>query len=188
MSIDLAPRAPAMNALRVRRILVATDLGEASSGALRLGAEVARAFDAELLIVHILPDLDIRGSVKAALGMEPGDLLERRAGEAERRLRHLESMLGSGHVHASVRCGSAAAEIVRLANDAAVDCIVVGSHGPTCPRGMGMSPVAERVRARARCPVIVALPAVDAERAGGTSASASRRSRSCRVPGRSAPT
>jgi universal stress protein A len=167
MSSDLAPLARKGHEIRARRVLVATDLGEASSGALRLGAEVARAFDAELLIVHVLPDLDIRGSVKDVLGMEPGDLLERRAGEAERRLRQLESMLGRGHVHASVRCGSAAAEIVRLANEAAVDFIVVGSHGPTCPRGMGMEPVAERVRARARCPVIVALPPVDTGPAGG---------------------
>lgn len=104
------------------------------------------------------------------MGRESGDLRDRRAGEARRRLRRIESMLGRGHAHASVRCRSAAAAIVRLASQAAVDLIVVGSPGAPGPRRAGVEPVAERVRARARCPVIVALTAVES----GAAADAAR--------------
>lgn len=142
----------------MRRIVVATDFSEASAGALRVGSDLARAFGAELLIVHVLADVEEPRSVKETLGMEPGDLLERRAGEAEGRLRRLESMVGGGHVHAAVRCGSAATEIVRLATETAADLIVLGSHGPASARGACGEPVAARVRERAGCPVIVALP------------------------------
>jgi nucleotide-binding universal stress UspA family protein len=144
----------------IGRVVVATDLSEASAGAVRLGSAIARAFGADLLIVHVLPDDDELPSVNDALGMKRGELLERRAGEAEGRLRRLESLLGHGQtsVHACVKCGAAAAEIVRLAKDAAADVIVLGSHGPAGRRGQCAEPVAERVRARARCPVVVALP------------------------------
>jgi nucleotide-binding universal stress UspA family protein len=141
----------------MRRVVVATDFSEASGGALRVGADLARAFGAELLIVHVLADLEEPRPVKDTLGMEPGDLLERRAGEAEGRLRRLEAMVGGGHVHAAVRCGSAAAEIVRLAAETAADLIVLGSHGAASARGTCGEPVAARVRERAGCPVIVAL-------------------------------
>jgi nucleotide-binding universal stress UspA family protein len=168
VSADIAQPAGLNGVVSIRRVVVATDLSESSTGALRLGSQIARVFDAELLIVHVLPDLDLGGSVKDTLGMEPGDLLERRAGEAEARLRRLESLVGRGHVHATVRSGSAAAEIVRLATESAADLIVLGSHGLRAPREAGAKPVAERVRQRARCPVIVALPSRggDASRSG----------------------
>lgn len=160
MSADIAPAARFPIGVAIQRVLVAADLSEASTGALRLGADIASAFGAELLLVHVLPEIDEPGSVKATLGMEPGDLLERRAGEAEGRLRRLESILGRGQAraHACVRCGSAVREIVRLAKEAGADLIVLGSHAPPALRGACAEPVAERVRARAGCPVVVALP------------------------------
>jgi nucleotide-binding universal stress UspA family protein len=160
MSADIAPATGRLADRPILRIVIATDLSEASSGALRLGSEIARTFDADLLIVHVLPDDDVPRSVSRALGMQPGDMLERRAGEAEGRLRHIESVLGRGRaqVHACVRCGSAATEIVRLAKEAAADLIVLGSHRSTAGKGACAEPVAERVRVRASCPVVVALP------------------------------
>jgi nucleotide-binding universal stress UspA family protein len=140
---------------RIPRLVVATDLTDASAAALRVAARIRAACDAELLIVHVLPDVEDPDAVET-LGMAPGDLLERRAGEAESRLRRLEALLGRGHAHASVRCGSAAIEIARLANQTQADLIVLGGDAPP---GMGVVPaVAERVQARARCPVLVALP------------------------------
>jgi nucleotide-binding universal stress UspA family protein len=158
MSADIRPPARHPDTGTLRRVVVATDLSEASAGALGVAADLARMCAAELLIVHVLTDIEEPRSVKDTLGMDPGDLLERRAGEAEGRLRRLESMVGTGHAHAVVRCGSAAAEIVRLATEAAADLIVLGWHGSTGTRGPCAEPVAERVREHAPCPVIIALP------------------------------
>jgi nucleotide-binding universal stress UspA family protein len=164
MSADIRPPQCLPEGESLRRVIVATDASEGSAGALRAASDIARAFDAELLVVHVLGDREEPRVVQDALRMEPGDLLERRAREAEGRLRHLESMVGTGHVHASVRCGSAATEIVRLATAVGADLIVLESHGPTTARGACGEPVAERVRERAPCPVIVALPPHDRER------------------------
>jgi nucleotide-binding universal stress UspA family protein len=159
MSADVGQPARREDGIPVRRILIATDFSEASRGALAVGSELGRLFGAELLLVHVLPDVDPARPVEDALGMEPGDLLERLAGEAEGRLRRIEAAVGRGHLHASVRCGAAAAEILRLAGEAAADLIVLGWHGATIRRDSCRQPVAERVRERAACPVLIALPA-----------------------------
>jgi nucleotide-binding universal stress UspA family protein len=130
---------------------VATDLGEASQAALRLAVAVTRAFAADLLIVHVLrapPDLssEIRG-----LAMTSGDLLERRLAQAEVGLRRAKAIAGDGHAHAAIRCGTAAAEIVRLANETDADLIVLGR-----PAAGGIpSGVAIEVERHAPCPVLV---------------------------------
>jgi nucleotide-binding universal stress UspA family protein len=135
--------------IRLRRVLIAIDFAAASDAALRLGADIARAFEAEVVVVHVLPDCE-DSAVEPALGMRTGELLERRAGEAAARLRHVEAIAGRGHAHGCVRCGSAAAEILRLAHEASADLIVLGQH-QGCSRS-----VAARVRRRAACPVLIA--------------------------------
>jgi nucleotide-binding universal stress UspA family protein len=154
------PRAPARHSSEppIRRVVFATDLTHASDSALTLAAQIARVFDADVVLVHVLPDHeDPRAS--DTLGMAPGDVLERRAGEAQGRLRRLEAVLGRGHAHASVRCGSAATEILRLATDVSADAIVLGAREPAASGAECVEAVAERVLARARCPVLIALPA-----------------------------
>ena len=158
MSADVGQPARREDGISVRRILIATDFSEASRGALAIGSELGRRFGAELLLVHVLPDVDSSRPVKDTLGMEPGDLLERLAGEAEGRLRRIESAVGRGHLHASVRCGAAAAEILRLASESAADLIVLGWHGAAIRPDPCRQPVAQRVRERAACPVLIALP------------------------------
>jgi nucleotide-binding universal stress UspA family protein len=159
MAADVDSRSDPSTGSPIRRLLVATDFSDASAGALLLAARLARAFDAELLIAHVLPERE-DPHAKATLGMSPGDLLERRAGEAGARLRRLESLLGRGHAHAAVRCGAAAVEIARLASDGAADLIVLGwQGGEGGPHGTCGEAIAERVRTRVRCPVLIALPA-----------------------------
>ena len=156
MSADIASSRDRAHDGSIRRIVVATDFSDASAGALRLASDLARTFGAELVVVHVLPDLGEVGSVKATRGMDSGNLLERQAGEAATRLRHLESTLGRGHLHASVRCGAAAREIIRLAGAVSADLIVLRAPGPTAPHGDCVEPIAVKVRTRAQCPVIVA--------------------------------
>lgn len=141
----------------IRRVVVATDLTRHSANALRLASRLAATFGAELLLVHVLPDRE-EPRAQETLGMSPGDLLERRAGEAQARLRHLESRLGRGHAHAAVRCGAAAKEILRLAAEARADLIVLGAHEPSAAGAACADAVADAVRARACCPVLIALP------------------------------
>jgi nucleotide-binding universal stress UspA family protein len=145
-------------AAEIRRVIVATDFTEASAGAVCLASTIADAFQAELLILHVLQEGDESSRAPAALGTAPGDLLERRASEAESRLGRLRALAGAGHIHGTIRCGSAATQILRFAKDAGADLIVLGSHGRCASRDGAAAPMAERVRTRAQCPVIVVAP------------------------------
>lgn len=71
----------------IRRIVVASDLGEASQVALRLAVAMAKAFAADLLIVHVLPAPPDFSAEIPGLAMTSGDLLERRLVQAEAGLR-----------------------------------------------------------------------------------------------------
>jgi nucleotide-binding universal stress UspA family protein len=142
----------------IRRIVVATDFTDASNGAIRTASVIARAFDADLVILHVFPDPGESSLPGPALGMTPGDVLERRAGEAQGRLRRIQALVGPGHSHATIRCGSAAVEILRFAKESGADLIVVGTHGVGASREACGEVVAARVRVQARCPVIVVSP------------------------------
>jgi nucleotide-binding universal stress UspA family protein len=120
---------------REMRVLVATDLGKEADVALREGAALAAARDAELAVVHVLPEAQlfdmfepVRRHVTLVLGWAP------------------EIFVDTGVDHAT---------IVRRAEQWDADTIVLGSS-----RRSGVSHifggVSERVVRRARCDVLVA--------------------------------
>jgi len=134
----------------IRRLLVATDLGERSEAALRVAVAIAKAFTADLLIVHVLPAPQDRSANIRGLAMISGDLLERRLAQAEAGLRRARAVAGEGHAHAAIRCGPTAAEIVHLANETDADLIVLGVLAASGTAGQ----VAIDVERQAPCPVL----------------------------------
>ena len=56
----------------LKKILVATDFGDASAAALRYGRELATAFAATLRVLHVTEDLSVTGlAVKGYVGLPP---------------------------------------------------------------------------------------------------------------------
>jgi nucleotide-binding universal stress UspA family protein len=153
---------PDHEAGRIRRIVVGVDLTNASTEPLAVAATLARRVGADLSILHVVPDPCAQPWAKA-VDVEPGDLVERWVGDADARLRHLETGLEPARVTTAVRLGSAADEILRFAREAGADVIVLGRHDASEPSRRRVGPVVSRVLEAAGCPVITA-PVVEGER------------------------
>jgi len=101
--------------------------------------------------------------------LPPGDQLrlvtvasEPDCGEALHALEVTRQALGERGVgRLETRCGDAAEEILRAAEEEETDLVVVGSHGLGAVGRLLLGSVAERVARRARCPVLLARPLKD---------------------------
>ena len=147
--------------LPFRRILVTTDFSDTSIGALPLAVEVAKHFDAELLLVHVLPvDTPTPWDVPpyADFGIASIPLPEYEAQvkqEVERRLGLVVAQHAQGaNIRTLIARGSAATEIVRIATAEKADLIVLATHGWTGWRHLVFGSVAEKVLREAPCPVL----------------------------------
>ena len=129
-----------------RRILITTDFSETSLEAVPIAVEIASHFNAELLVVHVLPvDTPTPWDIPpyADFGLASFPLPEYEAQvrqEVERRL----TLLAAKHFHGvSVRAlvgrGDAAAEVNRMAAAENADLLVLATHGWT-----GWSPASAR--------------------------------------------
>ena len=143
--------------LPVTRILCPTDFSEPSLAALETACELAKHFDAELRVLHVLPfTLPFPSDmvVMAAPSYYPSD--NERIQEAHRRLADLiEHRVPAGvRVLSEVKMGHTANEIVCAADDETADVIVIGTHGETGWRHLAFGSVAEKVVRMAHRPVL----------------------------------
>lgn len=141
----------------LKRILVATDFGEASEAALTYGRALARAFDSTLTVMHVAENVLSRSvGVEGYVGAFP-DLQANVEQAATARLAALlgdddKRELGATTV---LRTSNAPAwAIVNYAQEANTDLIIVGTHGRGPITHLLMGSVAERVARTAPCPVL----------------------------------
>jgi nucleotide-binding universal stress UspA family protein len=142
------------------KVLVALDLGDPSTEALRQGRRLAHDLEAALGVVHVLP----AAAELAALFPEGSlSLLADEQAVAARTRQTLEEharqQLGLELGTVFVERGPADAEIVRCAQAWDADYVVVGSHGRSGLSRMLLGSVAERVVRQAPCSVLVARQA-----------------------------
>ena len=142
----------------LKKVLVATDFGEASAAALRYGRAIATALGAKLYLLHVTEDL----ALSAFSGVEgyatfPAEVQE----DLERtEWQHTEALLTENdrrelNAEAVTLTGTrTAATIVEYARTNAIDLIVIGTHGRRAFARLMMGSVAERVVRTAPCPVL----------------------------------
>lgn len=116
-------------------IVFATDFSDCSAAAAKVAVEYAKALDARLHVLHVIP--------KGAEGKPPDHL--RAPGE---------EIPSSIPVVESVESGSPATQIVRYAERCGAHLIVLGTHGRTGVSRALLGSVAERVVRTASCPVL----------------------------------
>ena len=140
---------------RLAKILIPTDFSDCSNTAFTYASALARDFNAELRLVHVInphwyPFGDKYSSLEAARLIEEGS----RAAQ-----RQMRSMAATSNVRYSVRVvhGSPAIEICHATNEDA-DLIVISTHGRTGIGHVLMGSVAEHVVRYAHSPVLV-IPA-----------------------------
>jgi nucleotide-binding universal stress UspA family protein len=143
--------------IQLKKILVATDFGEAAEAALTYGRALARNFSASLTVLHVVDNVfahAIAGEGYIAILPEVQKELE----EASRR--RLEERLIDNDPNplpvkpVIVTSSTAAYTIVRYAKDENIDLIIVGTHGRGPLAHLIMGSVAERVVRTAPCPVL----------------------------------
>ena len=141
---------------RLRRILHPSDFSPASGMALAKAIEMAKANQAELLLVHVLvPYVPMAGegylspkvyeeieATSRAHAQKALDALRAKAKQAGVRVRTL-LMEGTPHE-----------QIIRAARSKRADLIVIGTHGRTGLAKLFLGSVAGRVVSTAACPVL----------------------------------
>jgi nucleotide-binding universal stress UspA family protein len=150
----------------IRRITYASDFSPASLVALPHALRLARIAGADLTIVNVLPSpraLFIEG------GYVPQEIWDQTRADAAKEMDRLVQQAVDAGVRATATVvdggnGLAADAIVRAAEDAKTDVLVLGTHGRTGITRLILGSVAARVVATASCPVLTV-------RASGTSES-----------------
>jgi nucleotide-binding universal stress UspA family protein len=148
----------------LEKILAPTDLSETSLAGVRYALELAHADGAEVILFHVIGVAEEWFAVPRHA--EPvRELLEAEARRLDRFLRqNFANLAGLVEIRQKVEFGHPAVNIVEAAEREAVDMIVMSTHGRTGIDHMIMGSVAEKVVARAPCPVLTIPPL---GRAGG---------------------
>jgi nucleotide-binding universal stress UspA family protein len=152
---EAAPARPALGHSGIRKLLLATDLSEASSSATDEAFELARQLQAALLVVSVIDP----GSL-----LLPGGRFRARIDQVrERREQLAQALVERGReegveVSFLVWSGDPGDMIIEAAESEQVDMIVVGSHGRGAVGRFLIGSVSEFVVRHARCPVLVVRP------------------------------
>ena len=132
----------------LKSVLVATDFEPASDAALVYGRALAQTFGASLHLLHVAENQFLRPSPAepAALRVAQQRALNERLTAEDRAGLHARAVIDVSD--------SPAEAIVEYARAAAVDLIVMGTHGRRAMAQLLMGSVAERVVRTAPCPVL----------------------------------
>ena len=140
---------------RVKKILAPTDFSELSKLGIRYALEMARDVSAEVIVYHAI-DLGeewkgLRSELTPYHDMlnDTRQMLDRFIGD------NFADRIDLVEVQQLVEFGSSYKNIVDLAEKENVDMIVMSTHGRTGLDHMILGSVAEKVVARAPCPVLV---------------------------------
>jgi len=143
---------------KVEKLLLATDLSEASSAATEEAFELARRLEASLLVVSVIDP----GSL-----LLPGGRFGARVDQVrERRAAIAQALVARGRdagvpVSFLVWEGDPGDMIVSAAEAEHADMVVVGSHGRGTVGRLFLGSVSEHVVRHAPCPVLVVRPRED---------------------------
>jgi universal stress protein A len=135
-----------------KKILFCTDFSENSRPAWELAVDYAKAFEAQLIVLHVI---DYPGYVDWAEKLR--EILDATQGLANERLQSMAKECSQmvKDVKTYCRTGMAAGEIVSLAQEESVDLIVVGTHGRTGVKHLVMGSVARSVLKTAHRPMLI---------------------------------
>jgi nucleotide-binding universal stress UspA family protein len=148
--------------VEIKTILVPTDLRPESMIALRYALTLAKQFDANLMLLHVLEE-----PYSSDTQLDPGaeGLLDLTKGDVEQDLALLEKELRSEHPNcrSCFRIGSAFEQIVREAENINASMIVMSSHSYGWLTRLVHGSAAEMVLHSTPCPVLVVKESGEAE-------------------------
>ena len=141
---------------QLRRIVVPMDFSDTSKKALQYAVPFAVAFDAEMLLVHVVQPF----SLPSELGYMPPEIMGDQQAFRESAQVQLNKLcaaeLGARcRYQVQVREGVPWQEVVNAATESEADLIILATHGRTGLSHVLLGSVAERVMRHGPCPVLV---------------------------------
>lgn len=143
------------------KILIAIDFSESSDYAFDYALALARQFQAELTVMHVINEpVDLRGFYVPHISFEQ---LEKEIEEgAEKMMEKFcqDKMADFGSYTTAIVTGIPYEEIIRKAEETGTSLVVLGTHGRTGIDHLIFGSTAERVVRSAACPVLtIRMPA-----------------------------
>jgi nucleotide-binding universal stress UspA family protein len=138
----------------MKTVLAAIDFSPVTEPVLAVVARLARALDARVLLLHVVPSPPPMSSYQIS-DDETAQLLAATEKDAVRRLGNLTGCLGGVPSETLTATGIPADEIVREALGSGADFIVVGSHGHTALYDLLVGSTTHGVLKKAACPVLI---------------------------------
>ena len=140
--------------LTIKKILCPTDFSDASLKGLEYAVDLAAQFQAEIKVLYVLPvmpsapnDPNISFEVPEFERLVHKDSEQKLQAIVDARIpKTIKAVAAIGH-------GSAAKEIVRIAEEDKSDLIVIATHGHSGWHHLVLGSVAEKVIRMAHCPV-----------------------------------
>jgi len=146
--------------MKINKILFATDFSEGSKSALPYAVDLAKRYEAKLIIMHVIYDVArTTGWYIPHISVEEvyNDL--EKSAKAELEKTYTEEMRGFKDIERVVMKGIPYEEITKFADTSKVDVIVLATHGRTGLDRLLFGSTAEQVVRYAPCPVLsVRLP------------------------------
>ena len=139
----------------INRILVATDASAASNRALKMAAQFAELHNAELLIVHIIRDMQIPYEIDEIPELESHqfesfnnareEVMRKIAESVLRDAREKAQKAGATKVETAIGTGDPATSILGFAERSKMDMIVIGTRGLGKLKGAILGSVSRKV-------------------------------------------
>jgi nucleotide-binding universal stress UspA family protein len=141
-----------------KRILVPTDLSKFSSVAFEYAKFLARTFDADLFVLHVVEESPVVAADVMALSLPVASEEITKQAEADLKLFVQNEVGVIPRLHIELRYGNPFTEICRFADELAIGLIVVATHGRTGIAHALLGSTAERIVQHAHVPVLAVKP------------------------------
>lgn len=139
---------------KIRRIVCPTDFSPTARAACDYAAEFARSFDAELVLLHVIPELNYPTrsfGMASAFPHLREELHKRAQEELEVEAKRISP---AGKVVVELRDGVSHEQVLDCAKKRQADLIVMGTHGHTGLAHLVLGSTAERVVRMSDIPVV----------------------------------
>jgi nucleotide-binding universal stress UspA family protein len=132
------------------KILVATDASAASNRALKMAAYLAAQHEAELLIVHVIRDMQLPPEIREVPELESfnhtrEDILRRIAESTLKGAKVIAEKEGAKKIQSAIGSGDPATSIIGFAKRRNIDLIVIGTRGLGKIKGTLLGSVSRKV-------------------------------------------
>jgi nucleotide-binding universal stress UspA family protein len=138
-----------------KKIVIGTDFSENSNYAFKYALDMARKYDAALVLIHVVSEpTDLNGFYVPHISFEK---LEEEVREGAKRMmeRFCEAHLGDYHKFETyIERGLPFAQVIKKAKETNADLIVVGTHGRTGLDHVLFGSTAEKIVRKSPVPVL----------------------------------